>query len=79
MSRIGEENVGGILVGGKPFMVDVALGMSRWQVRIDTNDSLLFASEADVDRMVELLQRARKRAAERNEELVASFDKRRDA
>jgi len=75
----GEENIDGLLVGGKPFMVDVALGMSRWQVRIDTNDSLLFASEADVDRMVELLQRAKKRAAERNEELVAAFNKHRDA
>lgn len=73
MSRIGEEHIGSLLVGGKPFIVDIALGMSRWQVRVDTYDSLLFASEADVDRMVELLQRARKRATERNEELVAAF------
>ncbi len=73
MSRFGEEVIGGLIVGGKPFMVHVTLGMSRWQVKIDTNDSLLFASEDDVDRMVEILQRAKKRAAERNDELVASF------
>lgn len=73
MSRIGEESIGGLIVGGRPFSIAVVLGMSRWQVKIDTHDNWLFASEDDVDRMVELLQRARKRVVEKNEELVASF------
>jgi len=77
MSRIGEESVGGLIVGGRPFRVDVVLGVSRWQVKIDSNDNWLFASEDDVDRMIELLQRARKRVIEKNEELVASFARRR--
>ncbi len=72
MSR-SEELIRGLVIGGKLFKVDVVLGMSRWQVKVDTNDSLLFASESDVDRMVEILERAKKRATERNEELVAEF------
>lgn len=70
MSGIGEECVGGVIVGGKQFRVDVVLGMSRWQVRVDTGGSLLFASETHVDQIVKLLQRAKKRAREKNKMLV---------
>jgi len=49
----GEENIDGCSSAASRSWSTSRSGCPAWQVRIDTNDSLLFASEADVDRMVE--------------------------
>lgn len=65
-----------MIIGNRSLVVDVSLGMSRWEVRIDSGEDLIFARDSDVGQIIVVLQRAKARAIERNKELEAAIMRR---
>lgn len=78
MSDASDERIGTIIIGNKWLTIDVSLGMSRWAIKIDSGENVIFAHDSDVDQIIEVLQRAKARATERNKELEAAIMKRRE-
>ena len=78
MNRPHEELIGGLSLDGRLFRVDVILGASRYEIHVKAHDGTVFAREVDIDQMIEILQKAKKRAAERNESMLASMRRPRD-
>lgn len=76
MSAASDERIGTMIIGNRSLVVDVSLGMSRWEVRIDSGEDLIFARDSDVGQIIVVLQRAKARAIERNKELEAAIMRR---
>lgn len=66
MSRLCEENVGAMMLGRKPVHVRVVVGLSVWEVEVDLDGPAFTSSPHELDRLIELLEKAKTRLVEKN-------------